>query len=328
MADKNKQEQIEKIRERKKNTREQQKRIRQANKSLLVMPKKTQRSLNLIQYDPEGVFHFLDGRWMKVLKVTGGMENIPESILKINARCVLTKRIQGGKATYYLTLHRSGDIYEKVRCAFLEDEEILRKSLTIEDLSVEETLQEINGLTALMDKGFDFQEFRKKRRDLLPECVPKIAEGYESFFMKDAEGICLFILQYPKDASKVCQMDCKSADLLFIVTDLENVTEEEAKEHETLLRSRYTGIPEDKKMPPLVSVKTYVCMICHDKESLKAAKKEIEDRLTDAGFVTAPVFGQQQDAAVSILTLGMTDLKGRQLVPVDTVKEFMKEGMT
>ncbi|MCR5339259.1 MAG: hypothetical protein K6E75_11965 [Lachnospiraceae bacterium] len=327
MADKTKAEMQEEIRKRKQAERERARRIKKANKMLIVMPKKTQRSLGLIQYDPSGVFHFLDGRWMKVFKVANGIENLPGTLFMLKARAMLFHHIEGDEDTYYLSLFREGDIYEPVRKAFLADEEVLRKSLWIRSLSAEETAEEIRKQTGLMDKPWEFSEFMKKRRDLLSETVPKITSDYAALFMKDTAAGSYFILQYPNGEMKsMIRLLRGIADHIFITTEVCSVSQETRQEQIQYLKSRYTGLTEERSIQPYANVQIRIMLLCHEKDSLAVAKTKLEEACFAAGYVISPIFGQQKESAESILTLGMVQQGSLHNIQEGAIREiFAKE---
>ncbi|MCR5337550.1 MAG: hypothetical protein K6E75_03235 [Lachnospiraceae bacterium] len=349
MTEKSKAELREEIRKRKQDERDRVRRIKKANKMLIVMPKKTQRSLGLIQYDPSGVFHFLDGRWMKVFQISGGISHLPDALLLIGARATFTHRMirdadsdvdsdidsdmdadmDADANTYYLSLFREGETYEPVRKAFSEDEETLKKSLQIRSLTAEETIEEIRKLTTLLEKPFDFPEFMKKRRDLLSETVPKITADYSDFSIKGACGSSYFIMQYPGVGSEIQRTNDflrDISDVVFITTELCAVSQEQREEQIRYLKTRYLGHADERSIQPYVNTRIRIMMLCHDTESLGYAKANLEEAFYGAGYVISPLFGQQKESAESVLTLGMAQQGSLQNVPIETIREiFAKE---
>ncbi|MCR5338279.1 MAG: hypothetical protein K6E75_06950 [Lachnospiraceae bacterium] len=341
MAEKSKAELREEIRKRKQDERDRVRRIKKANKMLIVMPKKTQRSLGLIQYDPSGVFHFLDGRWMKVFQISGGISHLPDALLLIRARAMFTHRMvrdmdsdvdsdmDADANTYYLSLFREGETYEPVRKAFSEDEETLKKSLHIRSITAEETIEEIRKMTTLLEKPFDFPEFMKKRRDLLSETVSKITADYSDFSMKGACGSSYFIMQYPGAGSEILRTTDylrNISDVVFISTELCAVSQEQREEQIQYLKTRYLGQPDERSIQPYVNGRIRIMMLCYDTESLGYAKANLEEAFYGAGYVISPLFGQQKESAESVLTLGMAQQGSQQNVPIETIREiFAKE---
>ncbi len=183
----------EEIMKRKQAERERAKRVRMAKKELYVAPKKTRRSLGLIQIDPTGVLHFEDGRWMKVYKAEGGISHLPELIKKMKGNLTFTHKIEKKKDTYYLTIFQKGDVYEGVRQLYKEDECILSEHIKLQPLTVEELAEEIRQMTGAYERK-----------------VRQINEKIEEVFSRD---------QY-----KMVQIFCEEAECAEAVISLAKAT--------------------------------------------------------------------------------------------------------
>lgn len=78
------------LKEEKREEREKKRRIEQANKMLIPVSKKTNLSLGIISFDPEGTFRLTDKRWMKVFEADGDVSNLMANMKNLSGRIRIT----------------------------------------------------------------------------------------------------------------------------------------------------------------------------------------------------------------------------------------------
>ncbi|MCR5339135.1 MAG: hypothetical protein K6E75_11310 [Lachnospiraceae bacterium] len=317
-------EMLEEKRRRRQEDADRRSRIKKANKSLLVAPKKTQRSLGIIQIDPEGVLHFQDGRWMSFLEVTGGMKHFPTAAESIGCRSIFTA-VMGEETRFFLTLIREGDIYEPVRAAFLEDEEILRDGMKVRKLSAEEAFDAMRKIS-MIEQPFSFETLMKKRKDLGQMVLPHVIGGYETFGIGEDAGTGFFIMQYPQQLTcSVLKEACMIAGRIIFSFSYNPVSEQRREEYLAYLSKRYAKDVKEEMVRPFGSAYAAVTAFCVKSKDIQAVRKRIQETFADAGFMIAPCYDDQKKCVLSQLSLGMIDKAKPQNVTRDMMQELFKK---
>ncbi len=295
----------EEIRKRKQAVREKSERIRLANTQLVVAPKKTQQSLGVIQIDPAGVLHFRDGRWMKTYLVTGGIEHLPTLMERIDARVTFTHRIGKEADIYYLSLFHKGDVYEMVREAFAKDEAVLEEKIRLLPLSLEEMVNDIRQMTGVFNEPFDYQEFMKKRKDLLMELMPPMKEYFGSAIMRDMIGISYRIMLYPGCPFERLA-DClrENMESAVVSVSLFRISDEEIQAYTDYMSSRYKNVTENEKRMPYMLGHIRILTFCKREDFQKQIDVN-EEAFKRTGYTVSPCYGEEEKSIRSILTLGM-----------------------
>ena len=109
------------LREEKRLQKEKKRQIEQANKMLIPVSKKTNQSLGIISFDPEGTFRFVNNRWLRVFVATEDtLCQMATMSLKLHGRMRITMHMSGsdGRETCHISLMETGEIYEEVRQKF------------------------------------------------------------------------------------------------------------------------------------------------------------------------------------------------------------------
>ena len=99
---------------------------------------------------------------------------------------------------WFLTLTGYGETYDEVRKQFALDEEVLKESVGIRPLSVDEAVKIIFSRLQGDTKEFSYASFVRSKKNLYDELFPEIAESYDSFQMEASYGTSLFVMNYPK----------------------------------------------------------------------------------------------------------------------------------
>ncbi len=311
----------EEIIKRKQENRDYAKRVKRANKCLKVAPKKTQRSLSMIHLDKEGVFHFDDGRWVKVFAIEDGAENIPKALEGIESRIRFT-HFHKESDQQYLTLTAAGDIYEDVRVAFQKDQEVIEDQMKVKALDAQELGEAIRVMSG-MEQPFSFEHFMKKRRDLMAEILRPVTEEYESFQRGKEPGISFYILSYPdRIQGSVTGELAKASDEMILTFTLQNPLQKEREAFAAYLLERYGGAYKNEV------IDEYICGICKitllwkDKGDMDKRRKAVEKIFAGKGYVIVPNFGMQKTSMEDAYLLGLAETGTFQNVKKNIINDF------
>ena len=324
MKDTQKAQEIERIRERKKENRDKAARIKDAERRLLVPPTKTRRSLKMIHYDPAGVMHFEDGRWVKVFKVTGGVDEIPEIVDKAVSTLHFT-HYYGGTDHFFLTLTTQGESYEDARQIFAKDEEIINAWIKAVPLSMEELTGQMRKISGI-EGPFSFDECMKKRRDLAEAILPKIKEEENSFTAKKMQGCCYFVARFHNEIRK-SMTDCfKSiSDEMFLSFDLRRPTKKELEKIWGHLADRYE---ESLKSGEIVQVVLCCCKVVLSWKDDTGIKDKIFRVMEEYGKLDGLILPdhkfQKEDATLAY-ALGLMDESRMSCEGSDYIYELFKK---
>ena len=128
--------------------RQEQEKIRQmklANKMLIPVSKKTELTLELTSFDPNGVFYLSENRWMKIFKMEGEINKLVSVVQNLTGRVRITLHMDGdcGRESCHLSLMETGEMYEDVRQKMIEDEAVLSKAVILYPLDIDEAMNQI-----------------------------------------------------------------------------------------------------------------------------------------------------------------------------------------
>ncbi len=323
-------EMLEEKRMRRERERNRKDSIKSAKKELLIAPKKTRRSLGLLQIDPAGVLHFEDGRWMKFYRVVSGMKNYPKAAERLSGPGIFTAFLSDGRARYYITLIRQGDIYAKVKKGFSEDEEILSDGMKIEPLSFCEVVDEILYMAGKSNKAFDFKEFMKKRKDLSALTFPKVKEdkgGLECEVFSVEE---FFIMEYPEEIVKSVLTDCyeiagEKDGKVILSLEFGKPDEKARREYSEYLSKRYSSEVEAELIDAFLNVCGKVSVFFGKDKDRKEISKNIMDEFYGAGILIGKRYGLWEQALLSQISLGMIEDSDYEIVTKDVMERIFRE---
>lgn len=142
----------------------QQNRI--ANKMLIPAPKKTVQSLKLLNFDPSGTFHFVEDRWIRIYEVYGRLDKLSTTMTALQSEIIVSGRILPEKedTDWFLTLTGYGETYDEVRKQFALDEEVLKESVGIRPLSVDEAVKIIFSRLQVIQRNFPMLRLSEAKR--------------------------------------------------------------------------------------------------------------------------------------------------------------------
>lgn len=298
--------------------KEQKKKNKEANKMLIPAPKRTVKSLNLLNFDPAGTFHFSDNRWLRVYEVYGKMDLCLIKLKRLQSEIVFSGRILPGQKDieWYVSLVCYGEIYEDVRKQFAEDEAVLQKLVGTRPLNVDETVMLVQQRLQGESRQFSYASFVRSRKDLFVETFPKIEDSYEGFQIEGSYGSSLFIMNFPQAVkwntfTELCNLQCP----VFLTFQLANMTEIDRDNYLRMLEKRYCRNLSGKENSSYFSLSCQLSYICDSADARDIVKNTIISLFSKAGYVIAPMYGKQKEGILSDLSLGI--IESRQFRNVD-----------
>ena len=149
------------LREEKRLAKEKKRQIEMANKMLIPVSKKTNQSLGIQSFEPEGTMRLKNNRWLRVFEATEDtLCQMADASNKLCGEMRITMHMSNGcgRATCHISLMETGEIFEEVRQAFKKDEEILFEIGKMKQLSIDEMMNEI-AKNFLLDIRFSYASY-------------------------------------------------------------------------------------------------------------------------------------------------------------------------
>jgi hypothetical protein len=313
------------LKEEKREKREKKRRIEQANKMLIPVSKKTNLSLGIISFDPEGTFRLTDKRWMKVFEADGDVCNLMEIMRNLLGRIRMTMHLgaDSGRDICHVSLMETGEIYEEVRQQMKRDEEILRKELSLRAMSVDEVMNQISS-NSFKDIRFSYASYVRGNKDWKKECFVESTKKEDSFVMNRNYGECFVALSYPS----IIQADLigrlrESGCRMIVGLDLNALTSEEQKDFTRAIEKRYNvKIPENME-EDYINVSLALGIICDSDDARKIVEQTIVSLYANAGVMLAPAYHMQTKVLESMLSLGLLDAKTMRNIKLDVARGLL-----
>lgn len=313
------------LKEEKREEREKKRRIEQANKMLIPVSKKTNLSLGIISFDPEGTFRLTDKRWMKVFEADGDVSNLMANMKNLSGRIRMTMHLgaDSGRETCHISLMETGEIYEEVRQQMKRDEEVLRKELSLRALSVDEVMNQVSS-NNLKDIRFSYASYVRGNKDWKKECFAETTEGEDFFVMNRNFGECFVALSYPSIIptdliSRLKELGCQ----MMVSLDLNALTLEEQSDFTRAIEKRYNvKIPENME-EDYINVSLALGIICDSDDARKIVEQTVVSLYANAGVMLAPAYHTQTKVFESMLSLGLIDAKTMRNLRVDVARGLL-----
>ncbi|MDD3186809.1 MAG: hypothetical protein PHT76_16135 [Anaerostipes sp.] len=313
------------LKEEKREEREKKRRIEQANKMLIPVSKKTNLSLGIISFDPEGTFRLTDKRWMKVFEADGDVSNLMANIKNLSGRIRMTMHLgaDSGRETCHISLMETGEIYEEVRQQMKRDEEVLRKELSLRAMSVDEVMNQISS-NSFKDIRFSYASYVRGNKDWKKECFAESVEKEDSFVMNRNFGECFIALSYPfilktDLISRLKELGCQ----MMVSLDLNALTSEEQSDFTRAIEKRYNvKIPENME-EDYINVSLALGIICDSDDARKIVEQTVVSLYANAGVMLAPAYHTQTKVLESMLSLGLIDAKTMRNLRVDVARGLL-----
>jgi hypothetical protein len=308
--------------------KERKRRIEQANKMLIPVSKKTNLSLGLISFDPEGVFQISQNRWMKVFEADGDACNLAAISKKLLGRIRITMHLgaDSGRDTCHLTLMEIGEIYEEVRQKLKSDEENMRDVLSLKAMSVDEVMNQISG-NNFKDIRFSYASYVRGNKDWKKECFVDVKANNDSFVVGGCYGESFVGLSYPSIIkagliNKIRKLGCQ----IYLGVDLNSLTLEEQNNFNRAIEKRYNrriplGGEED-----YLNVSLALVILCDSDDARKIVEQTIISLYAIYGVMLAPSFQAQDKVMESLLSLGLVEAKIMRNAKAEVVKQLLGGG--
>lgn len=306
--------------------RRQQNRI--ANKMLIPAPKKTVQSLKLLNFDPSGTFHFVEDRWIKIYEVYGKLDRLITKMTAVQSEIMVSGRILPEKedADWYITLTGYGETYDEVRKQFALDEAVLKESVGIRSLSVDEAVKIIFSRLQGDGKEFSYASFVRSKKNLYDELFPKIVESYDGFQIEASYGTSLFIMNYPKTVkwnafTGLQKLGCP----IFLTFQVSNMKEEDRENYLRMLERRYCRNFPSEDVEKLIGISCHISFICDSADAREIIQSTIISLLSKEGYIASPLYGKQRIGILSDISLGMVESRKFRNISLPAVEKIFWE---
>ena len=268
--------------------RRQQNRI--ADKMLIPAPKKTVQSLKLLNFDPSGTFHFVEDRWIRIYEAYGRLDKLSTTMTALQSEIMVSGRMLPEKedTDWFLTLTGYGETYDEVRKQFALDEEILKESVGIRPLSVDEAVKIIFSRLQGDTKEFSYASFVRSKKNLYDELFPEIAESYDSFQMS-------------------------------------NMKEEDRESYLRMLEKRYCRNFPPEDIENGISISCHMSFVCDSADAREIIQSTILSLLSKEGYIVAPLYGKQRMGLLSDISLGMLESREFRNISLHAVEKIFWE---
>lgn len=310
------------LREEKRLAKEKKRQIEMANKMLIPVSKKTNQSLEIISFEPEGTVRLQNNRWLRVFEVTEDtLCQMASASIKLSGRMRITMHMSDrcGRATCHISLMEIGEIYEEVRQAFKKDEEILLEIGKIKQLSIDEIMNEI-AKNFLLDIRFSYASYVRGNKDWEKECFAKVTEENSYFISGRNYGESFITLSLPVTAkiglvNKLKKLGCE----IFLGVDLNALSVEEQSDFNRNLEKKYnqriSGGAETR-----VNGSVLLVIICDSDDARKIVEQTVTSILESYRFMPTASFGMQGLVYHSLVGFGIKDAKVMRNVDINVVK--------
>lgn len=313
------------LKEEKRLEKEKKCRIEQANKMLIPVSKKTNLSLGIISFDPEGVFRLADNRWIKVFEADGDVSNLAAISKNLSGRIRMTMHLGAncGRDTCHITLMETGEIYEEIRQKMKGDEDVIRTALSLKAMTVDEVMNQI-GSNYFKDIRFSYASYVRGNKDWKKECFEDVTEKSDSFVVNRNYGESFVALSYPSIMkadliNKLWELGCQ----IYLGIDLNSLSLEEQSNFSRAIEKRYNRRIPIKGEEDYINVSLALVIICDSDDARKIVEQTIISLHANYGVMLAPGFHAQGRVMESILSLGLVDVKTMRNTRIDVVKGLL-----
>lgn len=304
--------------------KERKRRIELANKMLIPTGGKTRESLDLISFDPSGVFRFGGDRWLKVFEISGAGKSLIDAAKGLSGRIRITFALsESGRETCHLSLMEEGEIYEDVRRKMTEDEGILQEACQMHALSVDEVMNLV-AVNFYQDLRFSYASFVRGKKDWKKECFFDSTEEAAGFYAGRLFGESFTALAYPDDMeegmfSHIRNLGCP----MYVNLDLNILPEEEKLNFKRELEKKYNRRLSVNESEDYINLSLSITILCDSKDARQIVEETLISVFLKYGVVIAPSFHNQKRVSESALSLGLIDETLMRNVKTDVAKKLM-----
>lgn len=227
---------------------------------------------------------------------------------------------------WFLTLTGYGEKYDEVRKQFALDEAVLKESVGISPLSVDEAVKIIFSRLQGDGKEFSYASFVRSKKNLYDELFPKIVESYDSFQIEASYGTSLFIMNYPETVKWNAFTDLQKLGCpIFLTFQMSNVKEEERESYLRMLERRYCRNFPPQDVEKRISISCHMSFICDSADAREIIQRTILSLLSKEGYIVAPLYGKQRMGILSDISLGMVESREFRYISLPAVVEIFWE---
>lgn len=310
------------LREEKRLLKEKKRQIEQANKMLIPVSKKTNLSLGIISFDPEGTFRLLNNRWLRVFEVKEDtLCQMAKESLKLLGRMRITMHMSesSGRVTCHISLMETGEIYEEVRQKYKHDEEILRECSVLKALSVDEVMNLVAG-NSFVDKRFSYASYVRGNKDWEKECFAEVKENDASFTFGRNYGESFTALAMPVATKtglveRLEELGCE----FFFGVDMNVLSVTEQSDFNRNLEKKYNRRLSAEDLVDYVNASMMLVIICDSDDARKIVEQTFISVMEGYGVCIAPAYAAQKQVAESLLGMGIVDAKIMRNVNVEVI---------
>lgn len=304
---------------------ERRKQMQLANKMLIPVSKKTAMTLEMISFDPSGVFYLNENRWMKIFKMEGEIGKLVSILQNLTGRIRITLHMgeDGGRATCHLSLMESGELYEEVRQKMIEDVAVLEQVVHLHPLEIDSAMNQI-AENFHKDIRFSYASYVRGNKDWKKEVFGEVKEESKSFTMEGFYGESFHVLAFPTKTvdgliKRLEELMCP----IYVSVDLNSLTEEEHTDFKRAIEKRY-----NKRLPvnteeSFINLSLSASIICDSDDARKILEETILSVFLGHGVIVTPSFHTQRQVAESMLSLGLLDYKIMRNVSTKVAEQML-----
>ena len=227
---------------------------------------------------------------------------------------------------WFLTLTGYGETYDEVRKQFALDEEVLKESVGIRPLSVDEAVKIIFSRLQGDTKEFSYASFVRSKKNLYDELFPEIAESYDSFQMEASYGTSLFVMNYPKTVKWDVFTDLQKLGCpIFLTFQMSNMKEEDRESYLRMLEKRYCRNFPPEDIENGISISCHMSFVCDSADAREIIQNTIFSLLSKEGYIVAPLYGKQRMGLLSDISLGMLESREFRNISLPAVEKIFWE---
>ena len=305
--------------------KERRKQLQLANKILIPVSKKTAMTLEMISFDPSGVFYLNENRWVKIFTLEGNIEKLVAVLKDLSGRIRITLHMgeDGGRATCHLSLMETGELYEDVRQKMMEDVAIIEKVVSIHPLDIDAAMNQI-AENFHKDIRFSYASYVRGNKDWKKEVFGELKEASKSFIFEDFYGESFHVLAF---STKTVDGLIKQLEGLmcpmYLSVDLNSLTDEEHTDFKRAIEKRYNKRLPVNSEESFINLSLSAVIICDSDDARKILEETIQSIFLRHGVIITPSFHRQRAVAESMLSLGLLDYKIMRNVSTKVAEQML-----
>lgn len=296
------------VREERRMEKERKRRIELANKMLIPTGGKTRESLDIISFDPSGVFRFGDNRWLKVFEISGAGKGLVDAAESLFGRIRITFALsESGRETCHLSLLEEGEIYEEIRQKMTEDENKLQGVCQMHALNMDEVMNLV-AANFYQDIRFSYASYVRGKKDWKKECFFECIEEAAGFHVGRVYGESFTAIAFPEDMGDGILTHLRNLGCpMYICIDLNGLSTEEKLNFKRELEKKYNKRLSVNEFEKYINLSLSITVLCDSKDAREIVEETLISVFLKYGILIAPSFHNQKKVTESALSLCLTD---------------------